>query len=75
MIEFRIRRHMIRDIRDVNIVEMWRDGVFIGTIAPGLDLTDGTLRVISKHRIESSTLEKDGTNNLNVLTIAITAAS
>jgi hypothetical protein len=67
MIEFRIKPH---SIRPVHVVEVWRDGTFIGTIAPGLDLADGTLRLVSKYPITSALLEKDDTR-LNVLKVSI----
>jgi len=67
MIEFVVVRHAVRD---VDIVEVWRAGVFLATISPARD--DGTLRVITKHTVETS-FEPVGADRLTVLRVAIIA--
>ena len=67
-VEFRLVPH---SVRRVNVVEVWRDGVFIATITPGWDISEGTLRIVTKHPIDAQPRPKDATN-LNVMTVTIT---
>lgn len=46
-IEFRLRPHRIRP--NVQLVEVWKDGVYMGNVTPGGEDTGALLHFTSKH--------------------------
>lgn len=71
MVEFKIAPHAFR--ADVKVIEIYKDGRFVGTIAPGLDGEDGLVKVISKYQIAARTFPKDSAN-LYVVAFAIASS-
>jgi len=67
-IEFRIRAHVLLASR--HVVEVWRDGVFIATIAPGVEPVS-TLHIITKHGIATAEERSSGATPLHTLAVTI----
>jgi hypothetical protein len=54
-----------------NLVEVWRDGIFIATITPGVEPIS-TLHLVTKHEVLLEPHAKDFTE-LNVIKLRIVA--